>query len=325
LIITVNICLVLIVFFGAQRLYEQWTLHRDVTLRFMQATRDFSENPVGPDPQLLYWSEFWELGISAGSESRDGARLLGNALTMLYRLGRHEEVCRRSLSNEVGEIALLDSIDKSFVACGKAGLSDHFFQVLEYRISSIGLQHRQSIALSLARLLIESGDWDLASRWFERIEPDHLPAHLTELQRKTRYVLEHLRPGAPEPVFEALTVSGERLLSTDLRGTPHVLFFWSPRSGHSTRALQALEMEPLRGPVVISVVVGVDLPELEAVMRGRGQGMIHTGGGDGGTSQTVRAFAVSATPTFVVVNGEGRIVGMTHSPELMVELVRLMN
>ncbi len=118
-----------------------------------------------------------------------------------------------------------------------------------------------------------------------------------------------LRVGQPAPEFEVLTLAGERLKLSDLKGKPVWLNFWAtwcePCRAEMPELVAEGQAASRQGVQLLAIDVGEDAEEVQGYLsRGRYESLPAVLDPDGSVARKYRAFGY---PIHVFIDSEGRI------------------
>ncbi|RMH65356.1 MAG: TlpA family protein disulfide reductase [Bacteroidetes bacterium] len=179
------------------------------------------------------------------------------------------------------------------------------------------------------RQVTEPADWaalqsEIVIAYMDSLQNDRALAAVRELKstttdsvwtawaRQAEYELQHLMPGMPAPGFTATTYDGEAVSLEDLRGRLVLLEFYRPE-------LPAFQQElPIRNTLyevaapgtfdIVSISLQPDTLLNEAFFEGRAFPGIHIIGPGGPSYDVAERYAVTALPTRILIDPEGRIL-----------------
>lgn len=135
--------------------------------------------------------------------------------------------------------------------------------------------------------------------------------YLTDFEN-TLYVLEKLNPGNVPPDFSLTDINGKSISLSALKGNVVYMDFWHTRCGPCVSDLpfkKELE-EKLEGKPVIFLSISIDdtKSDWEKFVKEKELGGIQIYAPYGRNSEIVREFAVKGTPTYLIIDKEGKIV-----------------
>jgi thiol-disulfide isomerase/thioredoxin len=120
----------------------------------------------------------------------------------------------------------------------------------------------------------------------------------------------HPMPTSPAPAFEIVTAGGDTFNNTTLKGQPTLLVFWAPWCKVCQRELPELakfyQDGKSQGLRMLSIGFADLRSNVEAFVKNRSEVFVFPNAYDE-DRWLAQAFRVNATPTYVMLDAEGRI------------------
>lgn len=277
--------------------------------------REYWRTQAGSDPQERWWAFFWRLSQeSEPGESRQRAASI--ALSMLGNMERWDQILELT-SNLAPDDPVLE---RSHTVIGRAYAGSHgesaYIGFLTRTIRSHPNKAlRAKSALALARLFLENRRYQAAAAVLGGFDFNAHPVddELENWWKAAQFELEHLRPGMPAPPFELTDVEGRSLISSDLKGSPFILLFWSPTCGPSSLLFDALYTAAPKGIQVVAVSKK-SAESVDASPQKQGFRLVYD-------QEPATKWNVYATPTALLFDQEGRLIGKAHAAAELAALV----
>ncbi len=271
------------------------------------------------DPQRKWWPVFWKMGRShPDAEIRSRAKSL--ALTMLNNLGEHRQFLDLFDDLDPADPLVESLADQFLKACLGLGEGARYEAFARLRVKSHGEEAlRRKWLIRLAEHLIDQGRHEEAAEaleaWNEMPQGGEMEERVRALRREAR----DLRPGRPAPFFETPTADGRQISSSALGPTPVALFFWSSHCVPSIIVRDSLVSGRPPGMRFISVFLGT---AQERANLGWDAWADNVDAPAGFGDPLCKTFNVTGTPTLVLIDSSGRILGKFHSLLPMLERLK---
>jgi thiol-disulfide isomerase/thioredoxin len=142
------------------------------------------------------------------------------------------------------------------------------------------------------------------------------PQYLADFEN-TVYVLEKLKPGNIPPDFNLTDINGKSISLNALKGNVVYMDFWHSRCGPCVSELpftNELE-EKLAGKPIIFLNISIDdtKSDWEKFVKEKQLGGIHIYAPNGKNSAIMKEYAIKGTPTYLIIDKEGKIVEYNSS------------
>jgi thiol-disulfide isomerase/thioredoxin len=136
------------------------------------------------------------------------------------------------------------------------------------------------------------------------------PQYLVDFE-KTVIILEKLKPGNIPPDFNLTEINGKSVSLSALKGNVVYLDFWHTRCGPCISELpfaKIMEKKLADKPVIfLSISIDDTKSDWEKFVKEKELGGIHIYAPNGKNSDIAREYAIKGTPTYLIIDKEGKI------------------
>lgn len=136
------------------------------------------------------------------------------------------------------------------------------------------------------------------------------PQYLVDFE-KTVIILEKLKPGNIPPDFNLTDINGKSVSLSALKGNVVYMDFWHTRCGPCISELpftKELEAKITGKPIVfLSISIDDTKSDWEKFVKEKELGGIHIYAPNGKNSVIAREYAIKGTPTYLIIDKEGKI------------------
>lgn len=146
-------------------------------------------------------------------------------------------------------------------------------------------------------------------------------------QKVAQYIkrVEGVAIGATAPDFTAPTVDGQQLRFSDVKAKVKILDFWAswctPCRMSSPELVKIYKDYKNKGLEIVSVSLDDNADEWKAAIQQDGLDWIHVSDLKGWKSEIAELYTVNGIPSVFIVDESNTIVGTSHSPEEMRQII----